>query len=154
MLRSRQEKKNYSMETVLKAIKDCDAIVSNVAKKLKCEWHTAQRYLDKWETTRKAFNNESENILDFTESMLMQNIKKGDMQAIKFKLSSRHGRKRGYGEKQEIELIGNKEKPVIVERHIKLDRTLKNMTDEDRKLMRDILRRNNGQGDATDMEQE
>ena len=93
------------MKTVLKAIEGCDAIVSNVAKKLNCEWHTAQRYLDKWETTRKAFNDESEINLDTTESMLMKKIKDGDTQAIKYKLSS-HGRKRGYGEKVDVGLSG------------------------------------------------
>lgn len=148
-----KKNKNYTLDEVLVAIEGCESIVSNVAKKLGCAWHTADRFIGRWKVTEQAFNDESENVLDITETALMKKINDGDTQAIKYKLSS-HGRKRGYGEKQEIELIGNKKKPVIVERHIKLDRTLKNMTDEDRKLMRDILRRNNGQGDATDMEQE
>jgi len=106
MVKLKQEKKNYSIKTVLKAIEGCNSIMSNVAKKLNCDWGTARRYVDKWQVTQKAFENEAENVLDFTESMLMKKIKDGDTQAIKYKLSS-HGRKRGYGEKQEIEHSGS-----------------------------------------------
>ena len=106
MVRLKQERKDYPIETVLKAIKGCKSIMSNVAKKLECDWGTARRYVDKWQSTQTAFEHEAENVLDFTESMLMQNIKKGDIQAIKYKLSS-HGRKRGSGEKQEIEHSGS-----------------------------------------------
>ena len=43
--------------------------------------------------------------LDFTEIALMKGIKKGDAQLIKFHLNTK-GRKRGYGEKTELELSG------------------------------------------------
>ena len=100
-----RNKKNYTLEQVLDAIKGSNSIVSNVAKKLKCEWHVAERNIGSWTRTQKAFDNESESVLDFTESMLMKKIKDGDTQAIKYKLSS-HGRKRGYGEKVDVGLSG------------------------------------------------
>jgi hypothetical protein len=43
--------------------------------------------------------------LDFTEIALMKGIKKGDSQLIKYHLNTK-GRKRGYGEKTEVELSG------------------------------------------------
>ena len=48
----------------------------------------------------------SESMIDFAEGMLYKNMKDGKEQSILFFLKTR-GKKRGYVEKQEIELSGN-----------------------------------------------
>ena len=47
--------KNYSLETMLQAIEGSGGITLTVATRLQCDWITAKRYIQKWETTRMAF---------------------------------------------------------------------------------------------------
>lgn len=95
----------YTQENILEAIKDSGAIVSTVARRLGCEWITAKRYIEKWESTRQAFSDEQETILDMAEGTLFNAIKEKDVQAAKWILATK-GKKRGYSEKQEIEHSG------------------------------------------------
>jgi hypothetical protein len=97
--------KRYAQIDVLTAIKDSGAIVSTIARRLGCEWITAKRYIDKWESTRQAFSDEQETILDMAEGTLFNAIKEKDVQAAKWILATK-GKKRGYSEKQEIEHTG------------------------------------------------
>jgi hypothetical protein len=91
----------YTKEQVLKAIKGSRGITSVVADALKCEWHTADKYIKMWEETKKAFQSESERMIDFAESKLFKKIEEGDGQMIRFLLATK-GKKRGYTERQEI----------------------------------------------------
>ncbi len=93
---------NFTKEQILTAIKNSYGIVSNVAKKLKCDWNTARKYIDKYECTKKAFDDESEIILDIAENQLANKIKEGDTQMIKYMLATK-GKVRGFVEKQEID---------------------------------------------------
>lgn len=104
---------NYTREQVLKAIKGSGGITSTVARRLQCDWHTAQRYVQKWAGTRQAFDAENEAIVDLAESVLLKNIQlasqvqqQGEMvdtKDAKYVLSTR-GKDRGYSERQEIDL--------------------------------------------------
>ncbi|GAG00401.1 unnamed protein product, partial [marine sediment metagenome] len=44
----------YSEAVVLKAIKGSGAIITTVARKLNCEWHTAKNLCNTWESTKQA----------------------------------------------------------------------------------------------------
>lgn len=91
----------YSLEKVLAAIKDSSGIVSLVAKRLGCEWHTAKKYINNWEQTKQAIDDENEAILDLAESKTYEAINNGDMSAARFILMTK-GKHRGYTERQEI----------------------------------------------------
>ncbi len=93
--------KTYTQADILDAIKGSGSIVSTVAKRLKCEWITAKRYIEKWESTKQAFSDESETILDLAESTLYTAIKAGDVQAAKWVLSTK-GKTRGFTERHEV----------------------------------------------------
>ena len=134
---------NYKKEKVLEAISGSYGIISKIAENLECSWWTAKRYCEKWEATRQALEEENESAVDFSESMLMKKIKDGDSQMIRFHLATK-GKRRGYTEKQEVEHTGNNDKPLIQEHHLKFGESLKSMSEEDRKLLRDIFARNNG----------
>lgn len=99
------KRKPYTKEEVSKAIAGSSTIVSTVAKRLNCDWNTARRYINKWQETKLAYENERQTIGDFTEGKLIENIKKGDMGAIKYFLSKKY-KDRGYGDElqQEIKL--------------------------------------------------
>ncbi|MCR5154391.1 MAG: hypothetical protein K6B75_06035 [Lachnospiraceae bacterium] len=88
--------RHYKKQEVLTAIENSHGIVTNVAKRLKCNWHTADAFIKKWPETIKAFEDETEAYLDLTESACIDRIKQGDGQMIRFVLATK-GKKRGYG---------------------------------------------------------
>lgn len=89
-------KKAYKKSDVLEAIKGSNGIVSNVCKRLKCDWHTADNFIKKWPETLQALDDERESYLDLTESECINRIKAGDGQMIRFVLATL-GKRRGYG---------------------------------------------------------
>lgn len=92
--------KNFTKEQVKKAIAGSGGIISTIATRLRCDWHTADAYIEKHDLQQE-LSNESESILDMTEGMLIQNIQDGDPASIFFMLKTK-GKKRGYVERQEI----------------------------------------------------
>jgi hypothetical protein len=97
---------------MIEAISGSGGIMSTIAKRLRCDWKTAKTYVNKWESTKQAFENEHEGILDMAESLLFRNmqlatkqqadggvpVETGDAKWI----LSRKGKARGYTERQEI----------------------------------------------------
>lgn len=94
---------HYTKEEVLKAIKGSSTIISTIAKSLGCDWATARKYVNKWQETIQAYENERQTVGDFAEGKLMENVKKGDMGAIKYFLSKKY-KDRGYGDNPEDDL--------------------------------------------------
>jgi len=86
----------FKKKEVLDAIKGSNGIVSNVSKRLKCDWHTADNFIKKWPETIQALADERESYLDLTESACIDRINAGDGQMIRFVLATL-GKKRGYG---------------------------------------------------------
>ncbi len=95
--------RDFTRKQVLQAIDDSGGIMSHIASKLGCAWHTAQKYVNKWESTRRAFQDEREKLIDVAEVECMKQIKAGDASMVRYVLS-RLGKGRGYVEKQEIEV--------------------------------------------------
>ena len=94
-------KREFKIKEVLGAIKLSHAIVSNVANKLKCDWHTAKRAIDKWDETKQAFEDEDENTGDFIESKALEKVNEGSEQMIRFYLATKY-KKRGFTERHEV----------------------------------------------------
>jgi len=93
--------RRYKAEQVLEAIKDSAGIVSNVARKLGCDWHTARRYIDEYTSAQAAFDGEMQRVNDLGEIELIKLMQSGDLGAIKYRLSSK-AKDRGYGEQMQI----------------------------------------------------
>jgi len=91
----------YTAQQVIKAIQGSGGIVTLIAKRLGCSWHTARNYIDKYPTARRAYEDEDEKTLDLAESKVIEAINAGDGQMVRYYLSTR-GRKRGYVERQEV----------------------------------------------------
>lgn len=94
--------KNYNITTIKKAIDGSGGLYTQIAKKLRCEWHTAKTYVEKHEETKKAYDTEMESNLDLAELKLLENINDNDNVAIIFYLKTK-GKKRGYVERLELE---------------------------------------------------
>ena len=89
--------RRFTQEQVLDAIKDSGAIVAIIAARLDCAWSTAESYVKKWDKTRQAFRDETEQIKDVAESTLINSIKQGNTTDAKWYLSKK-AKDRGYGE--------------------------------------------------------
>ena len=103
--------KDYPEALVLQAIKGSAGILSTVARKLECDWHTAEFYKNKWESTKKAYQDERETLLDMAESAIATGIRDGDLGSARWMLATL-GKNRGYTEKTEVELI--RAKPIDI----------------------------------------
>lgn len=93
--------RNFNKAQVLEAIKGCNGIMTYVSKKLNCDWSTAQSYVKKWKDTVRAFQDETETVLDKAEQVLLEKLNTNDEQTAKWLLVKK-GKHRGYGEALEI----------------------------------------------------
>jgi hypothetical protein len=106
---------NFQKSDIKKAIVSSGGIISVIAKRLKCDWHTANKYILQFELMDSVIA-EKESLLDLAESKLLENIKQGDNTAILFYLKTQ-GKKRGYIEKSAVDVTSDGEKissPQIV----------------------------------------
>lgn len=88
----------FSKQKVLEAIKNSGGIVSSIQKKLGCDsWSTARKYINQWEETKQAYNDEKERICDIAESTLVSSIQSGNTQDAKWYLAKK-GKHRGYAD--------------------------------------------------------
>lgn len=87
--------------------------MQTIAQRLGCEWHTANYYVNKFESTKQAYLNEKESLLDIAESKLIENIQDNDNTAIIFYLKTQ-GKKRGYSESNSLNDSDNRIEVEIV----------------------------------------
>ncbi len=113
-------KNRWKQAQVLRAIKGSGGIVSTVAKRMKCDWRTANRYVNKWNATVLAMENERETVLDVCESTLVRSITQGDTHSAKWYLTKK-GRHRGYDDVQEVSISGKDGGPLKVESTSRMD---------------------------------
>lgn len=95
---------NFRKSDVKKAIEGSGGYVTNIAKKLGCDWHSAKRYIN-LHGLQELLDNENETWNDVTEMKLMENISNNDTTAIIFRLKTR-AKDRGYVEQQKMEVSG------------------------------------------------
>ena len=96
--------KNIRKSDVKKAIEGSGGYMTNVAKKLNCDWHTAKRYVDKYQLQQDLIE-EDEKLNDLTEMKLIENIKNNDTTAIIYRLKTK-AKNRGYSETTNIQHSG------------------------------------------------
>ena len=86
----------YSVNIVLKAIKNTGGIKTQICSNLNCDRKTLAKYIDKYPEIKEAIETEEESVLDMAESSLFALIQNGDSASIFYFLNNK-GRKRGYG---------------------------------------------------------
>lgn len=96
---------HYRAEQFIKAMPGTGGIKTAIAKKVGCDRATVAKYIDKYVTVRRAWEQESERIGDLAEGELFKKVHGGDSWAIKYILSTRF-KGRGYTQKTEIEHSG------------------------------------------------
>ena len=94
-----------SDETMAIAIKDAKGNLSLAAERLGCERATIYDRIRTSDMLKQARAEAQESRCDMYESLLDQKAQSGDINAIKFYLATQ-GKRRGYTEKQEVEVNG------------------------------------------------
>jgi hypothetical protein len=90
----------FTAKQFIDVIPGTGGIISTIAKRIGCDWHTAKKYIDNFPTIHRAYQDERELVLDVAESNLITLVKDSDFSAIKYYLSTQ-GKHRGYTERQE-----------------------------------------------------
>lgn len=96
--------KNYTQSEVKKAILGTGGIIMLIAKKLKCDWYSARKYIRMYPQALQELQDERERTKDVAEKNIIDALNKGDLQLSKWYLQT-IGKDRGYGE--ELNLNGN-----------------------------------------------
>jgi succinate dehydrogenase flavin-adding protein (antitoxin of CptAB toxin-antitoxin module) len=96
---------------ILKAIKDSNGIISNIAERLKVGWITAKKWIDADPDLTEAWLAEKESVTDIAENKLIEQINSSEQWAVKFWLATM-GKKRGFTERHEV--TGPEGEPVEI----------------------------------------
>ena len=100
-------KMDSNKQAMLEALEASLGIVSTAAKKANVGRSTHYKWMDEDPEYKKAVQEVQESVLDFAESHLYKLVKEGNPAATIFYLKTK-GKKRGYIERQEIEVTEKK----------------------------------------------
>ena len=99
----------FTEEQILEAIKNSGGIITTVQAHLSAEvkrkpdWHTVNDYVNKWESTKQAMENERQTVLDVAENNIFKEIYNHNTEVSKWYLKQK-GHDRGYEETAQISL--------------------------------------------------
>lgn len=102
----------YTAAQFIKAIPGSGGIVSTIAARVGCDWHTARKYIDDFPTVAQVYRDETEKVKDRAESVLIASINDGNTQDAKWYLSKK-AKERGYGDA--LALTGEDGGPIIIQ---------------------------------------
>ena len=105
-------KELFTAKQFIKAIPNTGGIITKIAERVGCAWHTAKKYIEQYPTIQQAYQNECERVLDIAESALIKSITEQEAWAVKYMLSTK-GKKRGYVERQELDHSGGIDVTIV-----------------------------------------
>jgi len=81
----------FTAKQFIKAIPGTGGIISTIAKRVGCEWHTAKKYIGEFPTVKQAYENEKHRIDDAAVSNIYKAITDGDLGTSKWWASMKMG---------------------------------------------------------------
>ena len=120
----RTKRTQDSKEIMLEALEVSLGIVTEACEKTGLSRTQHYKWYKDDAEYRKAVDSIDNKFIDFAETHLKEQIKNGSTQATTFFLRTR-GRKRGYNEKQEVDLTSD-DKPITIEFNIGANKTNNN----------------------------
>jgi hypothetical protein len=96
-----EERNKFTAQQFIDAIPKSAGIISAIAARVGCDWHTCKKYITSYPTIAQAYADECERVTDLAETELIKLIQGGDLSAVKYYLSTK-GKGRGYVERQEV----------------------------------------------------
>ena len=103
----------YTAEQFIKAIPGSGGIITKIAERVGCTWHTARRYIEKHPTVLQAYTDEKEKVIDLAETTVMKAMSEGDVGTARWYLATK-GRDRGYVERRQHEHSGPEGGPIVI----------------------------------------
>jgi len=110
------KKNQFTTKQFIKAIKGSGSIITIIAARVGCDWHTAKKYITQFPTIQKAYDDERETTTDLAEGVVIQNIRlSAKRQAAKRRpvdsgdakwWLTKKAKDRGYGDKLVQEITG------------------------------------------------
>ena len=95
-------KRILKKKELLDAIKGSYGIISTIAGRLHCDWHTVDDTIKLYPEAIRAIADEKEATLDFVEGKAISRINEGDGTMIRFYLATK-GKKRGFTYDEKLE---------------------------------------------------
>src|SRR5512145_2765925 len=74
----------FTTDQFIAAIPGTGGIVSAIAAKVGCEWHTAKKYIDEHPTVLQAWHDERSKINDKAKHNIIKAVNEGDLQMSKW----------------------------------------------------------------------
>jgi len=129
---------HYRAEQFIDAIPGTGGIITKIAGKVGCAWHTAKKYIEEYSTVQAAYQDECEAVLDMAESETIKLMRAGDGPMLRYYLSTK-GKDRGYTERVQQEITGRGGGPIET-----ANVSLSKLTDEELDTLARIARRATG----------
>ena len=85
-------KELFTAKKFIDAIPGTGGIISTIAKKVGCQWHTAKKYIENYPTIKQAYDNEKHRIDDAAVSNIYKAITEGDLSTSKWWASMKLGK--------------------------------------------------------------
>jgi len=103
---------HYTAQRFIAAIPGTGGIVSALADRVGCDWHTAKKYICEYSTVGQAWEAERNKVTDKARHNIVKGIQSGDRQLSKWWLQSMDD---DFIPKQKTEITGKSGGPLTVE---------------------------------------
>lgn len=103
----------YRAKDFIDAIPGTGGIITTIAAKLGCNWHTAKRYITDYPTVARAYDNERQKVIDLAESKVIEAMRDDDMLTVRWYLGMQ-ARDRGYMKSSSMDITSQGERIQIV----------------------------------------
>jgi len=91
----------FTADKLIEAISGTGGIITTIAQKLECDWHTAKTWIMKTPTAKQAWEDERNKIVDLAEQTVLKAMKEGDAGTARWVLGTL-GKDRGWVERREV----------------------------------------------------
>lgn len=65
---------NYTAQQFIDAIPGSGGIISTIARRVGCSWHTAKKYIENYVTVKRAYDDEVGTVGDMVDSIIIRNL--------------------------------------------------------------------------------
>lgn len=104
----------FTAKHFIDAIPGSGGIISTIARKVGCAWHTAKKYVDNYVTVQQAYLDECEKVLDKAESVVLKSIIENEDIAVSKWYLTMKGRERGYAATERHEHSGPEGQAITI----------------------------------------
>lgn len=77
----------YKASDFISKIPGSGGIINIIAQRVGCDWHTAKKYIDEYQTVNDAYKDECESVNDLAVSIILKSIQGGNTQDAKWWIS-------------------------------------------------------------------